>query len=91
MKVHATTTVNAKSEALGKKEALKMAAESSEIYASKGTKTVHLDLRKEKPSAEVLAGIMLGPTGNLRAPTLRIGKTLLIGFDQETYDKLLNN
>jgi len=68
-----------------------MAADSSEIYASKGTKTVHLDLRKEKPSEEVLAGIMLGPTGNLRAPTLRIGKTLLIGFDEETYDRLLKN
>lgn len=28
---------------------------------------------------------MLGPTGNLRAPTLRVGKTVLVGFDEATY------
>ena len=91
MKVHAETTVNAKSAALGKSEALKLAAGADEIYASKGTKTVHLDLKKEKPNAEALASIMLGPTGNLRAPTVQIGKTLIIGFDEETYNRVLKN
>lgn len=28
---------------------------------------------------------MLGPTGNLRAPTLRVGKTVLVGFNEDTY------
>ena len=28
---------------------------------------------------------MLGPTGNLRAPTLRVGTTLLVGFDERSY------
>lgn len=28
---------------------------------------------------------MLGPTGNLRAPTLRVGKTVLVGFDEDAY------
>jgi hypothetical protein len=28
---------------------------------------------------------MLGPTGNLRAPTARVGKTLLVGFNEDTY------
>lgn len=32
---------------------------------------------------------MLGPTGNLRAPTLRVGKTVLVGFDEETYGRVL--
>ena len=32
---------------------------------------------------------MLGPTGNLRAPTLRVGRTLIVGFDQETYRRVL--
>jgi arsenate reductase-like glutaredoxin family protein len=89
--VQAITTVNAKSAALGKDEALKLAASANEIYASKGTKTVHLDLKKEKPSSDRIASIMLGPTGNLRAPTVKIGKTLIIGFDEETYNRLLNN
>jgi hypothetical protein len=32
---------------------------------------------------------MLGPTGNLRAPTLVKGKNLIVGFDEATYEKLL--
>jgi hypothetical protein len=32
---------------------------------------------------------MLGPTGNLRAPTIRRGKTVLVGFDDEAYSRVL--
>lgn len=28
---------------------------------------------------------MLGPTGNLRAPTVRAGATLLVGFNEDAY------
>jgi hypothetical protein len=61
----------------------------NEIYASKGKRAVHLDLRKEKPDRVTLLGVLLGPTGNLRAPTLRVGRTLLVGFDEATYAKVL--
>jgi len=47
------------------------------------------DLKKDKPGAETLRGLLLGPTGNLRAPTLRKGRTLVVGFDEATYAKLL--
>ncbi len=49
---------------------------------------VHIDLKKEKPDAETLTGLLLGPTGNLRAPTLIKGRTLVVGFDQNTYLKV---
>jgi arsenate reductase-like glutaredoxin family protein len=32
---------------------------------------------------------MLGPTGNLRAPTLRRGKTVLVGFNEEVFEQIL--
>ena len=32
---------------------------------------------------------MLGPTGNLRAPTLVSGKTILVGFNEEEFAKVL--
>jgi hypothetical protein len=32
---------------------------------------------------------LLGPTGNLRAPTARIGKTLLVGFNADAYRQVL--
>ncbi len=60
-----------------------------QVYAAKGKQVVHLDLRKEEPDRETLKKVLLGPTGNLRAPTLRKGKTLIVGFDEATYDKLL--
>ena len=60
-----------------------------EIYASKGKRVVHFDLRKEKPDRVALLGLLLGPTGNLRAPTLRKGRTLLVGFDEAAYAKVL--
>ena len=50
---------------------------------------IHLDLKKEKPDAATLKNLVLGPTGNLRAPTLRKGRTLIVGFDEATYAKLL--
>ncbi len=28
---------------------------------------------------------MLGPTGNLRAPTLVVGRTVLVGFDEDAF------
>ena len=45
-------------------------------------------MKKDAPSKDELKKLILGPTGNLRAPTLRKGKTIMVGFDQETYEKL---
>jgi len=73
---------------LQKKDILKLVGEVNEIYAAKGKKIIHFDLRREKPDTAVLAKVLLGPTGNLRAPTLRRGKMLIVGFDEETYKKV---
>ena len=32
---------------------------------------------------------MLGATGNLRAPTIVFGDTLLVGFNEEVYSEVL--
>ena len=47
------------------------------------------DLKREKPPRAELLGLQLGPTGNLRAPSLRKGRTLIVGFDEATYKRLL--
>ena len=74
---------------LKEKEALALVQEVDEIYASKGKQVVHLDLKKDKPDTAALLALLLGPTGNLRAPTLRKGRTLLVGFDEAAYSKVL--
>jgi len=41
-----------------------------------------------KASKDVIEA-MLGPTGNLRAPTIRRGKTVLVGFNEELFERVL--
>ena len=81
--------MDAKKKTMGEKEALALARQVDEIYATKGTKVIRLDLKAEKPNAATLRGLLIGPSGNLRAPTLRVGRTLLVGFDEATYRKFL--
>lgn len=83
-----TTQVNAKQTILADAEALEFANQADEIYATKGTKVVHINLKTERPGDEALLKLLIGPSGKLRAPTLRVGKTLLVGFDDETYRKV---
>src|SRR5256884_8348641 len=61
----------------------------AELYVAKGKKIVYVDMKREKPPRAELLGLLLGPTGNLRAPTLRKGRSLIVGFDEATYKKLL--
>lgn len=75
---------------MGLQEAIKLAGEVDEIYAAKGTKVVHVDMRKEKLNKDELANLLLGPTGNLRAPTIRQGKKLIVGFNEPTYKRILS-
>ena len=58
--------------------ALALAREMKEVYATKGKNVIHLDMRTN-PSDDEVAALLVGPSGNLRAPTLRRGKTLLVG------------
>ena len=61
-----------------------------EIYAAKGKSIIHLDLKRDKPDETTLKSVLLGPTGNLRAPTLRLGRTLVVGFDEATYRRVFD-
>lgn len=81
--------MDARKATLKEKEALALAGGVDDIYASKGKQVIHVDLKKDKPDAATLKRLLLGPTGNLRAPTLRKGRTLIVGFDEATYAKLV--
>ena len=58
------------------------------LVVAKGKKVTRVDLKKDRPDDETLAAMMLGPTGNLRAPTMKIGKTVLVGFNDELYEEV---
>jgi hypothetical protein len=46
-------------------------------------------MHKSPPTDDELIQYLLGPTGNLKAPTLRIGQTLLVGFNDDAYRSVL--
>ena len=58
------------------------------MYVAKGKKVTEVDLKKDRPDDEALTKLMLGPTGNLRAPTMKVGKTVLVGFNADTYGEM---
>jgi hypothetical protein len=68
-------------------QALALARSAAKIVVGKGKKAITFDMKKEPPDDEVLLAHLLGPTGNLRAPTVKIGDTLLVGFNEETYEQ----
>jgi arsenate reductase-like glutaredoxin family protein len=63
-------------------------AAASHLWVAKGKKVVKLDLKKDKPAEEEVLKLVLGPTGNLRAPTLVVGKKLIVGFNEEMYESV---
>jgi len=74
---------------LGRDDALELAAAASKVIVAKGKKLVTFDMKKDRPDDDTLLENMLGPTGNLRAPTIRKGGVLLVGFNDEAYASVL--
>ena len=66
-------------------EARKLLVGIDRLISGKGKHVVSVDLRKAKSEWSELAKLMIGPYRNLRAPVIRVGKTLIIGFHEATY------
>lgn len=77
--------VDATKKRYGRAEALALAKTADVLVAAKGKKITTFDMKKDPPDDDTLAAYLLGPTGNLKAPTIRRGKMLIIGFGEEAY------
>jgi arsenate reductase-like glutaredoxin family protein len=88
-KIVVSARADAKKATIKGDAALGVLKDVDEIYVAKGKQVVHVDLRARKPPKTELLSLLLGPTGNLRAPALRKGRTLVVGFDEATYERLL--
>lgn len=88
-KISVTAKADAKKATIKGDAALRVLDGVDELYVAKGKNVVHVDLKGAKPPRAELLGLLLGPTGNLRAPTLRKGRTLIVGFDEATYSSVL--
>jgi hypothetical protein len=72
---------------LGADDAREILASASRLIAAKGKKVS--EFKAGGATSDDAVAAMLGPTGNLRAPTLKVGKTVLVGFNEEAYVNVL--
>jgi arsenate reductase-like glutaredoxin family protein len=74
----------------GREEALALAKTVDQVVVGRGKKVVTFDMKNDPPDDDILVAHLLGPTGNLKAPTLRLGRKLLVGFSEEAYKQILD-
>lgn len=65
-----------------------LAKRASRVLIARGTKLLDYDVKKDRPSDEELVAGLIGPSGNLRAPTVLVGKTLIVGFHRGAYEEV---
>ena len=82
------TVVNATKTHLTLKDVKELLKGIDEVVSSRGSKLERLSM-KDKPSDALLGRALIGPTGRLRAPTARVGRRLLVGFNEATYREAL--
>ena len=66
-------------------EAVKLARSARYLYVARGKKVVHFDMQANPPAEAELKKLLIGPSGNLRAPTARSGNRLFVGFNPDEY------
>ena len=56
----------------------------SELCVAKGRKVVRVDLSADdRPPDDELVKLMVSRWGKLRAPTMKVGATLVVGFNRD--------
>ena len=61
------------------------------VVAIRGKKVEVFDLTADPPGNDALLAHLIGLTGNLRAPTARVGRTLVVGFNADAYRRVLGS
>ena len=81
-------TVNASKDRYGERDLMKVLGDATRVIVAKGKKVLEFDLLNDPPKKADLVKACLGPSGNLRAPAIRKGKTWMIGFHADAYGEL---
>ena len=85
-------TIDSNKQKIGPAEALRLLDGMKKLVCiMRGKNVLTYDLPKGRPDDDTLRAQMIGPTGNLRAPTVRIGTTLVVGYNEDAYRQLLGS
>ncbi|MEW4487797.1 ArsC family (seleno)protein [Thalassoglobus sp. JC818] len=80
-------TSSANKERRGPEAAFELVETVSKVIAARGKSVV--EFKTKGADEELLKKHLLGPTGNLRSPIVRKGKTLYVGFNNEAFAESL--
>ena len=76
------------SKKLNETDARNLLKKTSKLMVFKGKKTDTFNIKDEKTS--LIVPYMLGPTGNLRAPTLICNSVIIVGFNEEKFNEFFS-
>lgn len=86
--VAAASVVNARKEQFDRVRTLELLQPLSAVVAVKGKKILRFSLKTEPQPPDAVLSAILGPSGNLRAPAIRAGEILVVGFHPTVYGEL---
>ena len=75
---------------LGLDQAQALVAGANRVIVSKGRKLIEYEGGGTGATFDDAVEALLGTTGNLRAPAIRAGKTVLVGFNEEAYERFFD-
>jgi arsenate reductase-like glutaredoxin family protein len=82
--------VDARKTRLGPSDLKPILAGVKAVLASNGRTLRRFDLEAKDHDRTELLAAMIGPTGNLRAPTMRRGKMLVVGYHADSLKELVS-
>ena len=60
----------------------------TELRVAKGRKVVRVPLSDRRPSDAELLALMLGRSGKLRAPALKVGTVIVVGYNGDVLESV---
>ena len=85
-KIELKSVVDAGKEKIGKDKAWELISELKTVYIGKGKKVISFE--PDEASKEEILKASLGRSGNLRAPAVKTGRIMFVGFNDTIYSKL---
>lgn len=86
--IELAATVNAAKETISGEDVWNCVSQAKRIVVAQNKKIMEFDPKKD--GREDIVAAVAGRTGNLRAPTLKIGSTMYVGFNEELYEKIVS-
>ena len=78
-------TVNASKERFGPGDLAVVFEGTKQVIVARGKQVLTFDMSDTRPEDEDFRKVVIGPSGNLRAPTAKIGKKALVGFSDDAW------